>query len=77
MSNFQKLDSYKQREKFLLTDEAEDEPQLPPNEAPDGVNPLTPAAYQTPSIVSFKGTRGGKSRRPEVVGVILNYCGTC
>ena len=25
----------------------------------------------------FKGTRGGKSHRSEVVGVILNYCGTC
>ncbi len=25
----------------------------------------------------IKGTRGGKSRRPEVVAVILNYCGTC
>ncbi len=25
----------------------------------------------------LKGTRGHKSRRPEVVAVILNCCGTC
>ena len=25
----------------------------------------------------FKGTRGGKSCRSEVVAVILNYCGNC
>ena len=25
----------------------------------------------------IKGTRGGKSRIPEVVAGILNYCGTC
>ncbi len=27
--------------------------------------------------ICIKGTRGGKSRRPEVVAVILNCCGTC
>ncbi len=27
--------------------------------------------------IRFKGTRGGKLRIPEVMTVILNYCGTC
>ncbi len=29
------------------------------------------------SIKVIKGTRGGKSRKPEVVAGILNYCGNC
>ncbi len=29
------------------------------------------------SELSVKGTRGGKSHIPEVVVVILHYCGTC
>ncbi len=28
-------------------------------------------------LLKIKGTRGGKSSRPEVVAAILNYCGNC
>ncbi len=40
-------------------------------------NTLQKSTSTQPKVHLFKGTRGGKSHIPEVVAVILNYCGTC